>query len=118
MKISTGKEALLLTGDIDHKVEGFLVKKKISASMLQIPHHGSHHSSSLNFLKKVSPKIAILSTHRTHNLLTKILQNYKANHIRVWSTKEFGQIDISFNQKRHWIKTQKESALTKWYDMN
>lgn len=52
----------LFTGDISIDIENKLIKyEDISSDILKIAHHGSKTSSSYNFLKKVNPKIAVIS---------------------------------------------------------
>lgn len=48
----------LYTADISLKVEKLLTDLKVD--ILKVPHHGSKYSSSLDFLKKVSPKISVV----------------------------------------------------------
>ena len=58
-----GDIEVLLTGDIEKKVENYLVNQdfKLESDILKLPHHGSKTSTSYNFLKAVNPKIAIIS---------------------------------------------------------
>lgn len=59
-----GSSSFLFTGDIEKKEETNLIKKYdmlLKADVLKIPHHGSKTSSSISFLKTVSPKIALIS---------------------------------------------------------
>lgn len=66
VKVSYGKESLLLTGDINTEHEEVLVKTctlpkcDLSATALQVTHHGSADGSSNKFLKAVHPKIALI----------------------------------------------------------
>ncbi len=53
----------LLTGDADKKAEQFIMDlyQDIEADVLKAGHHGSKFSSSIDFLKRVSPKFFIIS---------------------------------------------------------
>lgn len=53
----------LFTGDIEKRAERHIVDKyNIQADLLKIPHHGSHNSSSLEFLRMVNPRDGIFSS--------------------------------------------------------
>jgi len=55
--------SILFTGDIGSDVEKKLVMRGnyLKSDVLKIPHHGSKHSSSHEFIAAVQPKIAVLS---------------------------------------------------------
>jgi len=64
-----GNVSFLFTGDIEKKEELYLAKKYksfLKADVLKIAHHGSKTSSSIEFLKAVSPKIALISVGETN----------------------------------------------------
>ena len=62
LKLGYGKASFLFTGDCGLKCEDKLMEKKgISADILKVSHHGSKHSTSNEFLKKVKPKLAVIS---------------------------------------------------------
>ncbi len=61
--------AILFTGDIEYEAEQDYLEiypEHLKANMLKIPHHGSHTSCSIDFLKAVNPEIAIISCQRNH----------------------------------------------------
>jgi competence protein ComEC len=55
-------KSFLFTGDADDKTEAELIAEKIDlkADVLKVGHHGSETSSSLNFLRAVSPQVAVI----------------------------------------------------------
>ena len=63
LQISDGKFYALFTGDLENQSEAELLELSVnlSAELLQVGHHGSATSSSLRFLEKVSPSIAVIS---------------------------------------------------------
>ncbi len=63
MMLNTESEKILFTGDIPKKVENWLIEDNapLRADILKIPHHGSKTSSSEEFLRAVSPRLAIIS---------------------------------------------------------
>ena len=63
LRVASPAGVVLLTGDIEAAQERFLVEKLdagwLRADLLVAPHHGSNGSSSMPFLRAVSPRIAI-----------------------------------------------------------
>jgi competence protein ComEC len=62
LRIEYGKYAFLFTGDAEGVSEAEMVQKgyNLKADLLKAGHHGSHSSSSDEFLNKVSPAYAII----------------------------------------------------------
>lgn len=62
LQLIFGENEILLTGDIYQEKEIELVEKfDLASDILKISHHGSKTSSSEEFLKEVSPDIAVIS---------------------------------------------------------
>ena len=63
VKIVYGKRSFLFTGDIEKEAEEILVNygDLLKADVLKIPHHGSKTSSTLELLKLVKPRHAVIS---------------------------------------------------------
>lgn len=68
LKTSFYDETMLLTGDASKKVFKRLIRegKDILASYLKMPHHGSKHNMNKKILKKIDPKVAIISHNNGH----------------------------------------------------
>jgi competence protein ComEC len=65
LKVEAGGQALLLPGDIGRHVETRLLNRQaaqLRAQLLLVPHHGSRHSSSEEFVAAVAPRWAVVST--------------------------------------------------------
>lgn len=56
-----GDNTFLFMGDASSKVEANILNSGIDSDVLKVGHHGSKYSSSISFLKKVTPSISIIS---------------------------------------------------------
>lgn len=61
LKVNYQNTSYLLMADATTDVEHQILEKDIESDLIKIAHHGSNHSSSAVFLKKVNPKYAIIS---------------------------------------------------------
>jgi competence protein ComEC len=59
-KLVYNKVSFLFTGDCDKQCETDLLDKDINATVLKVAHHGSKFATSLQFLMKVTPEVAII----------------------------------------------------------
>jgi competence protein ComEC len=65
LKLSYGETALLFPGDLEKEGEEAVVAnagRRLKSDILLAPHHGSRTSCSVPFLKKVMPKVCIISS--------------------------------------------------------
>jgi competence protein ComEC len=91
--------SMLFTGDIYKEVERELINTlpNLKSTILKVPHHGSATSSSLPFLKKVQPQIAMFSVgfKNIFNLPShKIIERYKNQDCQIFRTDRDGAITI------------------------
>ena len=63
LEVAIGDHRILLTGDIETPVETTLVENSLigPVNTVIVPHHGSRTSSSPDFVKALSPELAIVS---------------------------------------------------------
>ena len=63
VKLIYGSTSFLFEGDAESKEESQLISGglDLSATVLKVGHHGSKTSSTLKFLKKINPKISVIS---------------------------------------------------------
>lgn len=98
LKISIADKAVLLTGDIDNRVERDLVetrKTDLAATVLIVAHHGSKNSSMPIFIDAVHPEIAIISAgyrNRYRHPHAETIRRYTIRHIRLLETATTGTI--------------------------
>jgi len=92
--------SLLLPGDIESRAERDMLKysvDKLKADILLVPHHGSNTSSSIEWLDKVKPQIAVVSAgyrNRFAHPTQRVLKNYEIVSSRVLNTAISGMIQI------------------------
>ena len=102
---------IMFTGDIEEKAEEELVKiygDKLKADILKVAHHGSKTSSTAEFLKCVSPKIALIGVgkdntfgHPNSGVLSR-LENINA---KIYRTDKLGEITVTISKNKTSIKT-------------
>ncbi|MDD2274871.1 MAG: MBL fold metallo-hydrolase [Candidatus Pacebacteria bacterium] len=101
--------SFLFTGDISSKVEKEIISQDIQSDIIKIPHHGSKYSSSEEFIKKVSPLLAVIQVgknsygHPTDEVLTR-LSNFG---IKVLRNDLDGDIQIVSNGIKYKIINKK-----------
>ena len=61
LKVTYQNTSYLLMADATTDVEHQILEKDLKSDLIKVAHHGSNHSSSAVFLKKVNPKYAIIS---------------------------------------------------------
>jgi competence protein ComEC len=105
LKVSYKNRSFLLTSDIGNTICEELVKdhrREINSDIVSIPHHGK--SSTLNFTKAVSPKVAVVSTGESQwggpddNILTM----YKEQGAAILRTDKSGTITILTDGENLW----------------
>lgn len=116
LKIKYHSFTMLLTGDLEEKGENALIlkdnkskKNYLNCNILKLGHHGSNTSSSYKFLKRVSPREAIVSVGNNnygHPAPEVVFRLNKLN-IRYWKTLERGAVVINTDGEYYKIKTIK-----------
>ena len=99
--IDTGLHKILLSGDIEKKVEKLLLalEKVPEVDILLVPHHGSKTSSTAAFIEKSAPQLAIVSAgflNRFHHPHPKVSARYEKAGIALLNTADSGAISIMF----------------------
>ncbi|MBL8150200.1 MAG: DNA internalization-related competence protein ComEC/Rec2 [Blastocatellia bacterium] len=109
MRLIYGEKVFLLTGDIEKEAEKFILKSvsALESDLLKVPHHGSRTSSSEEFLKAVSPKIAIISApkwSRFNHPHSEVVERYCQKGVKVYQTGISGTIDVVTDGKSLQVK--------------
>lgn len=107
-KIEFGHFSALLTGDIDYQIENDLIRGDLSlaSTVLKVSHHGSKYSSSLEFIEKVNPQLAVIGVgknsygHPNHE----VLQLLQDKSIQILRTDQIGDVEIVSDGQNWWLK--------------
>ncbi|ULJ68375.1 DNA internalization-related competence protein ComEC/Rec2 [Wielerella bovis] len=105
LRVSSGKHALLITGDLGQHGEMQLVEKygkNLSSDVFVLGHHGSTSSNSTLLLNTLSPKIAIASSGFANAFRhpTPTVQRRLADRdIQLWRTDLQGAIHVSLDKQ-------------------
>ncbi len=99
LRITYGRESFLFAGDVEAKGEHELVASSadLRATILKVPHHGSHTSSTADFIEAVHPQIAVISLgylNRFHFPAPEIVQRYNDDGIQVLRTDDDGAVSV------------------------
>jgi len=96
----TGHQTSLLSGDIEADQESRLVSRygdALAADMLVVPHHGSLTSSTVEFVKKVSPRVVVFTVGRNNRWgfpREEIVARYKTLESQIYRTDQHGAVSF------------------------
>ena len=111
MKLTFGEFSMLFTGDMEARAENALCKSEINleANVLKVAHHGSKTSSTEEFLNRVKPECAVISTGYDRSKLPRkeVLQRLENKNIDVFRTDIDGTLLIAASLTKYEIFTEK-----------
>ena len=97
--------SILFTGDIEEIAERRILNlysDKLKADILKVAHHGSKTSSIEEFIKAVSPRIALIGVGKDNNFghpNEEVIQRLEKYNIKIYRTDLDGEIDLKINKK-------------------
>ncbi|MFW0757502.1 DNA internalization-related competence protein ComEC/Rec2 [Pseudomonas sp. H11T01] len=99
LQVQAKGERLLLTGDIDAQAERALLESPLAVATdwLQAPHHGSRSSSSMVFLKALSPTAVLISRGRSNSFghpHPQVMARYRKLDMMAYDSAEQGAIRL------------------------
>lgn len=119
LKVTYGDIDFLLMSDVEQQQEkSFLKEYDVEAEIIKVGHHGSKTSSSLNFLQKVSPEIAILTYSKENNYghpVDRVIDNLNQVEAMIYSTAALGNIVLSTDGENILVFPEK-NPITKIID--
>ena len=103
--------SILFTGDSGNNLLNYLSEKfDLKSNILKIPHHGSKYSFSENFLKAVSPNLALIGVgikNRYNHPSKEFIDGLNNLNIPFFRTDLAGNIVIAFKNNNFFVKTEK-----------
>jgi competence protein ComEC len=121
LRISNGRRAILLAGDIEAAQEARLVldgAERLRADVLLAPHHGSGTSSTAAFLAAVHPAVGVFQVgwrNRYHHPKDTVWMRYGELGIRRLRTDEEGGVSLSFGGRVD-VTTWRAQHRRYWYE--
>ena len=105
-----GEVRILLTGDIQHPTEHWLVAHHddLHADVMQVPHHGSKTSTLPDFVRHVQPRDGIISLGAGNpygHPHPHVLNTLEEQQVRVWRTDVHGAVTVSTDGSTYDILT-------------
>lgn len=117
-KVTFGNTSFLFMGDAETEEENDILSSKsdINSDVIKLGHHGSSSSSSVPFLKAVSPKDAVISCGRGNDYghpHEEVMHTLKVMRIKTYRTDEQGTVTaISDGQNITWSTDPSETYLS------
>lgn len=104
--------------DVEKEQEKKLMKKySLDSEIMKVAHHGSHTSTSLEFLKEVSPEAAILTYGKNNKFghpVDRVMENLRKVDTAIYPTATFGDITVRTDGDGYVIINEKvQSAVWK-----
>jgi competence protein ComEC len=121
LRISSARQVVLLSGDIEQLQEQRLLQKyrqKLKADYLVVPHHGSMTSSSVAFIKAVSARQVIFTSgflNRWRFPRAEIIDRYRKSGAQIHNTAEAGAIEIVCDKTACRLNEYRRRRPRIWY---
>ncbi|MGH1485006.1 MAG: DNA internalization-related competence protein ComEC/Rec2 [Cellvibrionaceae bacterium] len=116
-------QTILLTGDIEEKVEREMLKLypfENNIDIILIPHHGSQTSSHLQWVKTLKPLYSIATAgykNRYNHPDKTVVERYSNEGSKVLATATEGALQFRLNTDRQWhIQGWRKDYSRYWYD--
>ncbi|MEA2064998.1 MAG: ComEC/Rec2 family competence protein [Patescibacteria group bacterium] len=112
VKLIYDENSFLFAADAEYEVEQILLENNtdIKADLLKVGHQGASDSSSLKFLQKVSPQIAIISVGKNNKFghpSLRVIRRLEKLGAKVFRSDQNGDIKIIANGKNYKILIEK-----------
>ena len=98
LRLEYRRTSFLFTGDLEASGEAAILHKwSIQSTIVKVPHHGSHTSSSPTFVEAAHPKLAVMSMgyrNRFHFPAPEVVDRYRSMGARIMRTDDDGAIEV------------------------
>lgn len=98
----------LLPGDVDQDIAGKIAEKWQTGTLeyIKVPHHGSKNGLTENLLKRVMPKVAVISVGKNNQWgfpNSEIIEMLEKYNVKILRTDEMGDIEIVTDGEKIWM---------------
>ncbi|GIO30782.1 MULTISPECIES: ComEC/Rec2 family competence protein [Paenibacillus] len=112
VKVTYGHNSFLLTGDAEKESEKDMIASgaDLRADVLLVGHHGSNSSTTLNFLKKVNPKYAVIQVGEGNTYghpKSAILSRLQKQGVEIYRNDKQGTIEVASDGTTIHISTER-----------
>ena len=122
LSITHKEDKILLTGDIEKRVEKELVERRIAHhDILIAPHHGSKTSSTQSFIEQIQPNDVIFSTGYANQWgfpRTEVVERYKQIGSRIWITHKDGALLVLEGDDRLKVNSWRDISPHFWSEVS
>ncbi len=123
LKVSLGKQSLLITGDAERRGELELIESgaDLSATVLVAGHHGSRTSSLVEFVEQVKPTMTVFTVgyrNRFNHPHPQVLARYREQHSRIFRSDSNGLIRMTFGEAGVEASEYRPTHRRYWHDFN
>ena len=99
LRMDFGENSFLFTGDAEMKTEKDMIddEEDLDVDYLKVGHHGSKHSTSKEFLAKVTPEYAIISSGKDNRFghpASEVLEKLNLIRAKIFRTDEKGTVKV------------------------
>lgn len=107
LKITYSGRSILMMGDAEEKQEETLLGEELTCDVLKVGHHGSDTSTKEDFLKQVSPTIAIISSGTKNPPDEEVLDRLHKTGAEIYQTNLNGDILLTIKDGEILVSPQK-----------
>lgn len=107
LKITYSGRSILMMGDAEEKQEETLLGEDLTCDVLKVGHHGSDTSTKEDFLKQVSPAIAIISSGTKNPPDEEVLDRLHKTGAEIYQTNLNGDILLTIKDGEILVSPQK-----------
>ncbi len=113
------KHRILLTGDIEKEAENILSNDIGHADIMIVPHHGSNTSSTVDFVNKVNPSIAVISYGKNNYGMPseEVTARYNDKKSIIMSTFNHGEINFILKGDKMYYNTYTDKKSDNYYEL-
>jgi competence protein ComEC len=119
LRLSQKDQQLLLPADIEAGTERKLLAERVplKSQILQVPHHGSRTSSTVEFIKAVDPLYAVISGRPTPRFPLphpEVIKRFQEQGVKVLRTDQEGAVTVTLKKEQWKVESYLNGPLTKF----